>query len=220
MIQDVSNRQSKPTPQISPMAIQPWSFDSKAHELMDEVFSELERLIDNGGKLPTQTAQTKSTPSEHFPEDVFELTQAHPQENIPEIPPPDSQPTSTSSQITKVELSEITPLDTSESELTTSEEPEILTPILERHQNSGQFLDKILFVIALSSLVGVIWWLAEQAKLQFAFLQNLMGKPVATHKEISQSNSQFIEYMQRSLKVLHNQQKESEEKQNIQPDLG
>ena len=218
MIQDVSNRQSKPNPKISPTAIQPWSFDSKAHELMDEVFSEIESLIENGGKLPTQTIQPASPSLEHSDEDVFALTQTPQEDNVSEIPPLaplDSQSVSPSSQITKAVSTDIIPLDTSESELSAPEETEVFTPIIERNQNSGQYLDKILLVIAFSSLLAVTWWLASQGKLQFAFLQNFKGEPVPIPEETVQSNTQFIEYMQRSLKVLDQQQQEAEEEEKI-----
>ena len=218
MIQDVSNRQSKPNPKISPTAIQPWSFDSKAHELMDEVFSEIESLIENGGKLPTQTIQPTSPSLEHSDEDVFALTQTPQEDNISEIPPLaplDSQSVSPSSQITKAVSTDIIPLDTSESELTAPEETEVFTPILERNHNSSQYLDKILLVIAFSSLLAVTWWLASQGKLQFAFLQNFKGESVPIPEETVQSNTQFIEYMQRSLKVLDQQQQEAKEEEKI-----
>lgn len=218
MIQDVSNRQSQPNPKISPTTIQPWSFDSKAHELMDEVFSEIESLIENGGKLPTQTIQPASPSLEHSNEDVFELTQTPQEDSLPEITslaPLDSQCVSPSSQITKAVASDIIPLETSESELIISEETETFTPILERNRNSSQYLDKILLVIAFSSLLAVTWWLASQGKLQFAFLQNFRGESIPTQKEISQSNTQFIEYMQRSLTVLDQQQREAEEEEKI-----
>ena len=218
MIQDVSNRQSKPNPKISSTAIQPWSFDSKAHELMDEVFSEIESLIENGGKLPTQTIQPASPSLEHSDEDVFALTKTPQEDNVSEIPPLaplDSQSVSPSSQITKAVSSDIIPLDASESELTAPEETEIFTPILERSGNSSQHLDKILLVIAFSSLLAVTWWLARQGKLQFAFLQNLKGEPIPISEENFQSNTQFIEYMQRSLKVLDQQQHEAKEEEKI-----
>ena len=57
MSQNVSTNPKEREPSIAPTRIQPWSAEVEADKLMDELFSDIDQILDGGNRLPTETAQ-------------------------------------------------------------------------------------------------------------------------------------------------------------------
>src|SRR4028119_834121 len=54
MSQDVITNKRASQPLNAPASIQPWSADSEADKLMDELFSDIDRILEGGSRLPTE----------------------------------------------------------------------------------------------------------------------------------------------------------------------
>ncbi len=185
MSQDVSNQQSARKQLISSNStpVQPWSLESEADKLMDDLFYDLEQLLDRGYPLPKESVETDYSAVESESMIASETVAVSPQseaESVDDITqPPEAQD--------KLELAT----------------PATITSSQDR-EPPKRYWDKIIFVLALGSLSAVIFWLVKQDKLklpQFNF-QGLNLNFVTTDSVTSQEDAQFIEYMQRSLKVL------------------
>ena len=207
MTQDVSNQTNTNTisPRSSSIPIQPWSLTTKADELMEEVFAELDIILEHGSNLSNQTTPSPiKTPESLSVESALNS----------QVPPQNYHQDSPLAVVDAQETGEI-----KVSELTTKyKSSELLTHPFERiDDEEGSYLDKMLFILALGCLVSVIWWLVEQDKLQLAFLESLMGHQPTTTEEIkiSESDAQFIEYMQRSLDVMESRIAQRQEQQQV-----
>jgi hypothetical protein len=54
MSQEVSTNPRASKPLSSSKSVQPWSAESDADKLMDDLFSDIDRILDGGSKLPTE----------------------------------------------------------------------------------------------------------------------------------------------------------------------
>ena len=54
MSQDVSTNQRVIEPLTASPRIQPWSAESEADKLMDELFSDIDQMLEGSNKLPTE----------------------------------------------------------------------------------------------------------------------------------------------------------------------
>ncbi|NEO93100.1 MAG: hypothetical protein F6K56_23900 [Moorea sp. SIO3G5] len=165
-----------------PLPIQPWSVDAEADRLMDDLFGDLYQMIENGCELPTEPPEPDYVSLEPIAIPKIPISAAI----IPflESPLPSTQ-----------ELAETT---SSELQKTTAD-----TDSSTVADNSGRFLDKLLWTLALLSLSAItIMWLTSQGKLTWSWLNNLVALVSVQQGKVSEPDAQFINYMLRSLEVI------------------
>ncbi len=174
MSQDASKNQLAATNQ-------PWSVETDADTLMNDLFSDIDRILEGGSKLPTQTAQ---------PEYVSLQNIVVPAASLP--------PALRESSELLEQLSE----DTGETKVLTPEEQQ------EKSRSPGRqvtTVEKALFGTACASLVAVVAWLFIQNKLRLPFFAN-SSKEVAQISSI-QEEEPFAKYMRQSLDAIESQAK-------------
>ncbi|NEO74172.1 hypothetical protein [Moorena sp. SIO3H5] len=182
MSQDVITKEKSTERLNPPLPIQPWSVDAEADRLMDDLFGDLYQMIENGCELPTEPAEPDYVSLEPIAIPKIPIAGAI----IPflESPLPATQ-----------ELAETT---SSELQTTTAD-----TNSSAVADNSGQFLDKLLWALALLSLSAItMMWLTSQGKLTWSWLNNLVALVSVQQGKVSEPDAQFINYMLRSLEVI------------------
>ncbi len=186
MSQDVSTNQRAREPLTAPTSIQPWSAESDADKLMDELFSDIDRILEGGGKLPTEPVKPEyvSLKSIVIPQIAMPPAVMPPQELV-------QQPTTESTVVTPVE-----PLEKSVPHTASSPA-----------SRSGWSFEKLLLLllaagIAVSLVVTAILLLTSQQKLTWPWSLNLGDSSSAQNNPLSESDAQFVNYMLRSLDVI------------------
>ncbi|NET63926.1 MAG: hypothetical protein F6K63_05690 [Moorea sp. SIO1G6] len=182
MSQDVITKEKSTERLNPPLPIQPWSVDAEADRLMDDLFGDLYQMIENGCELPTEPPEPDYVSLEPIA--------------IPKIPIPGAIiPFLESPLPSTQELAETT---SSELETTTAD-----TNSSTVADHSGQFLDKLLWALALLSLSAItMMWLTSQGKLTWSWLNNLVALGSVQQGKVSEPDAQFINYMLRSLEVI------------------
>ncbi|MBD2577414.1 hypothetical protein [Oscillatoria sp. FACHB-1406] len=175
---------------------EPWSVEQDADSLMDDLFADLERLIEGGTQLPRETAAVESAP-------------------IPALTMPELAPLLVLENNAPVEESpaEVLPL-LPESRAEFREVPqsyEVTAPVARpKRRGSMQHLDKILFGVACVALLGAIAWLFSQGKInvkpltwpKFGAMRVETLSPQAEVVPVSEADAQFANYMLRSLNLI------------------
>ncbi|NEO46622.1 MAG: hypothetical protein F6K55_21845 [Moorea sp. SIO4A3] len=182
MSQDVITKEKSTERLNRPLPIQPWSVDAEADRLMDDLFGDLYQMIENGCELPTEPAEPDYVSLEPIAIPKIPISAAI----IPflESPLPSTQ-----------ELAETT---SSELQTTTADTNSSIVA-----DNSGQFLEKLLWALALLSLSAItMMWLTSQGKLTWSWLNNLVALVSVQQGKVSEPDAQFINYMLRSLEVI------------------
>ncbi|MFP4300189.1 MAG: hypothetical protein ACLFT0_20455 [Spirulinaceae cyanobacterium] len=173
-------KQQRTTPGSSSSPIQPWSVEREADRLMDDLFSDLDSLLDGANQLPTEPAQ---------PDYVCLKPVAIPSLDL------------TPSPVTEETITESAPPPNPSPAPKTSPAP--------KKRGIGRYLDKILFGVAFTSFLAVLGWLIVEGKIdiqrflpQSAPSSSLPQDAVATSGEI---DPEFVNYMLRSLELIENQ---------------
>jgi len=187
MSQNVSTNPKERDPLTAPTPIQPWSAEAEADKLMDDLFSDLDQILEGGNRLPTEPAK---------PEYVSLKPIAIPQITIPPaVKPPQDQlveqptPEPTDSKLTKAVETQVAPKSSSRP-----------------NRFSGSF-EKFLLLAGFAFLgVSLLLLLASKKKLTLPLLQWLKPAPSPSvqKSQVSQSDAQFSKYMLRSLEVIDN----------------
>ncbi|MGB3693142.1 MAG: hypothetical protein WA865_17215 [Spirulinaceae cyanobacterium] len=172
MSQDASKNQLSATNQT-------WSAETDADKLMNDLFSDIDRILEGGSKLPTQTAQP----------DYVSL------QNIV-VPAASLPPALRESSELLEQLSE----DTGKTEVLTPEEEKARSP-----RRQVTVVEKALFGTACASLVAVVAWLFIQNKLRIPFFAN--GSKEITQVSSVQDEDPFARYMKQSLDAIESQAK-------------
>ncbi len=174
MADEVINGTASPA-YLEPKVAEPWSIESEADHLMNDLFSDVDGILDGGSQLPTKPAQGNyvslrsvvpaelTMPSPSVPATGSVATQSSPK---PSTPPP-ARPSAKT----------------------------ILT----------QHLDKVFFAIACLSLVGVVVWLATQGKLNLQRFQPAVTstvEPGTSLADLPPEEAAFGQYMLRSLQAI------------------
>ncbi len=187
MSQDVSTNQGVIEPLTSSPPIQPWSAESEADKLMDELFSDIDRILEGGSKLPTEPAKPEyiSLKPIVIPQIAMSPIAVPPQELV-------QQPSTEPITVTSVEPSE-------------PREAQTASP---RTARSGWSFEKILLAGGIASLIfTVIVLLISQQRLSWPWSLNLTGSPSVPKSKLSEADAQFVSYMLRSLEVIDNKTK-------------
>lgn len=168
--------------------IQPWSAEAEANRLMDELFSDIDRVLDGSSKLPTEPVK---------PEYVSLQSLVMPQLPMPPAVIPSQellhQPSSEAIDIS------------SEESLAVAVSPQ---PASTQTKQRNWPFDKLLLMAGFMSLVGtIIVLLVNQQKLSLPDSLTLSAISSAPGREISGQEANFINYMLRSLEVIDNKVK-------------
>lgn len=173
--------------------IKPWSVEQDADALMDDLFSDFDRLLEGGTQLPRETVQFESSPlpSVVMPEIAAPLSLTSETSPAREVSP--------AASVAELEKEQVRP------------QPAIAQSkgTRQRKRGSMQHWDKILFGVACLALLGAIAWLVARGKLNFKpnFWQSFLNagvkqSPSSEIAALSESDAQFINYMLRSLDLI------------------
>ncbi len=159
------------------------SVETDADRLMDDLFSDIDRILDGGSRLP----------SEPIHPDYIALKSVV-------VPPIIMPPSANESAL--IAQNNLDPANGGNNFPPRYTIKNYLGKDLQE-KGWGTYLDKILFILACLSLVGVVGWLIYQKKIPLPFLAQNNPQSVANNStEISPEDQQFIAYMLRSLEVI------------------
>lgn len=188
MSQNVSTNPKEREPSIAPTPIQPWSAEAEADRLMDELFSDLDQILEGGNRLPTEPAQ---------PEYVSLKSIVIPQIPTPPavVPPPEK-------------LSETPSPESTESKLSERVETQVLAKSDSRPNRFSLSLERFLLLIGFVVLgLSIILLLVKQKRLTLPEWLKPTPTPTVQTSQVSESDAQFANYMLRSLEVIDNKNK-------------
>ena len=182
MSQDVSTNQGVREPLMAPPPIKPWSAESDADKLMDELFSDIDQILDGTSKLPTEPVKPEyvSLQSLVIPQITMPPAVIQPQELVPQPNP---------------EPSELKPVGSSEMVLAQTAN----TPAT----RSGWSFESFLWAAGIASLLGtIILLLIKQDRLTWPWSLNPVASSSTQNNQVADSDAQFGSYMLRSLDVI------------------
>jgi len=164
------------------------SVEADADRLMDDLFADLDRILDGGSRLPSEPIH---------PEYIALKSVVVP----PIIMPPPSHESALIAQNEQNRFSESSQINSQSNQKPPTNN---LNFYQLNQKESRNFIDKILFIIACLSLIGVVGWLIYQKKIPLPFLTKINPQTVTNNITISPEDQQFISYMLRSLELIEN----------------
>ena len=188
MSQNVSTNPKEREPSIAPTPIQPWSAEAEADKLMDELFSDLDQILEGGNRLPTEPAKPEyvSLKSIVIPQMPAPPAVVPPQENLSETPSPES----------------------TDSKLSPRVETQIVAQSDSRPNRFSLSLERLLLLVGFVVLgVSIILLLVKQKRLTLPEWFKPTATPTVQKSQVSESDAQFANYMLRSLEVIDNKNK-------------
>ena len=167
MTQDVSNNQRDSAPLANSTSIQPWSVDKYADQLMDDLFADIDRVLE-GGSISTPE-QPQSEYISLQPVQVSQVTLP------PSWVPPDEL---LQGQPDKLDN---TPRSIVQTPMALDISVEEIEPEGDKHRGEGKLFEKLLLGLALASAAAtLLLWRVSQGKLNWLF------SPPATVPPVSQ----------------------------------
>lgn len=196
MSQDISTKQQETEPLIAPTPIQPWSAETEADKLMDELFADIDQILEGGNRLPTEPVK---------PEYVSLKSIV-----IPQLPIPAAvKPTQESIEKVSPERTETKSIELSQKD----KEKEIAPLVSSEAERSSWSLAKLVLVTVLASGSFILLWLLiTQKKLTWPWLMNITASPTVPNRVVSQSDAEFAKYALRALEVIDNKTKANQQK--------
>ncbi|HEY9831191.1 MAG TPA: hypothetical protein V6D26_11475, partial [Stenomitos sp.] len=188
MSQNVSTNPKEREPSIGPTPIEPWSAESEADRLMDELFSDIDQILDGGNRLPTEPAK---------PEYVSLKSIIIPQLPKPSavVPPPDT-------------LSETSSPESTDSKLSARVETQVVATSNSRPNGFSLPLERLLLLVGFVVLgMSLILLLVKQKRLTLPEWLKPTPTPAVQTSQVSQSNDEFAEYVRRVLEKIDNENK-------------
>lgn len=166
-----------------------WSADRDADKLMDDLFADIDRILDGSSKLPTEPIKPEyvSLQSIVMPKIAIPHLVTIPQPSKPESSSKVSNATQETNQVKEVE----TPVTKSETNLETK-------------QSSG-FWEKLLIGVSLVSVgVTTALLMVSQKKVTFPFWQNFATAPATQTQTdlVLGVDAEFAKYALRSLEAI------------------
>ena len=190
MSQEVSTNPRANEPLTASNSIPPWSAEASADKLMDELFSDIDRILDGGSRLPTEPAKPEYVSLQPIviPQLAMPPAVIPPQE-LEEQPNPEPSETPTTP---------VAPLERLVDNTASA-------PI----KRSGWPIEKLLLALGITSLVVTLaLLLANQQKLTLPWSGNSSSSSsIGGDSQLSASDSQFVTYMLRSLQVIDHRSK-------------
>lgn len=179
MYQDLSNQQKSDRTSSTTIPVEPWSIEGDADQLMDELFSDLDRLLENGTQLPPEPTQPEYVSLQSVVVPPMSLPPVLRQsEDMEQVRSPQGPPTPSPVNTKRLKVKRVNP-----------------------NRGLVKHLDIILFGTACASLIAVILWLVSQEKLKLPLMVKLREDTIA-QTALSEADAQFINYMLRSLEVI------------------
>ncbi len=165
------------------MASEPWSTETYADKLMDDLFSDLDQILDTTGKLPEQPIQPTYISLQEIK--VAEVTM--PPAVIQNPPSPSVSATPVKTPRKKLKKSALVPVVSSQK-------------TVKSKWSFGEYLEKIIWIVTFLSLVGtLILWLVHEKKINWLFaLTNNTGQKT----QLSKNDQEFIKYMMESMENI------------------
>jgi hypothetical protein len=180
MSQDITSKPEASGQFYTNKSMETWSVESDADRLMDELFSDIDRMLEGGAKLKSESVQ---------PNYVSLQSVVVPAVVMPKIKPQGGS------------------LVHQSVESTSQEKRPQATFKAETKSQKNSHLDLILFGVASLGLLGAIAWLVTTGKLtipsQINFLPNLTE---SSSEPLSETDYQFVAYLQRSLELIDRKQ--------------
>lgn len=201
MSQEVSTNPRASKSLSSSKSVQPWSAESDADKLMDDLFSDIDRILDGGSKLPTEPVKPEYVSLQSIV--------------MPQLPTP--PPVMATQELVEpsYELSEVEQPEPVEATLVQTTTPTV-NPQAKR---SGWSLEKWLLaggIISLLVALGLL--LANQQKISLPGFLNFSGSS-STESQLPAGDSQFVNYMLRSLQVIENKSKTNQNTATANPNV-
>lgn len=188
MSQNVSTNPKEREPSIAPTPIQPWSAEAEADRLMDELFSDLDHILEGGNRLPTEPVK---------PEYVSLKSIVIPQVPTPPAVVPPSE-----------KLSETPSPESTESKLSERVETQVLAKSDSRPNRFSLSLERLLLLLGVIVLgMSIILLLVKQKRLTLPEWLKPTATPTVQQSQVSEADAQFANYMLRSLEVIDNKNK-------------
>ena len=185
MSQDLRTHQRISAPVAEPIPLQFWTINADADKLMDELFLEIDRMLDGYSKLPTSPVQPEylSLPPAQGTQMTLPLTVTALQEQLNQQP--SNPPNACLAPVEK---------DTGVAYSDKS---------LPQAVDSPRLFDKLLLGAVFGFMAATLSvWLASQYWLNRLLSQNPPSSPVAEKTQISKSDAEFIDYMHRSIAAI------------------
>ncbi|HEY9653178.1 MAG TPA: hypothetical protein V6C95_21145 [Coleofasciculaceae cyanobacterium] len=202
--QAITNQRVK-EPLTATTAIQPWSAESEANRLMDDLFSDIDRMLEGSSKLPTELVK---------PEYITLQSLVIPEIAMPPaVMPPQELVQQEDTELRATDLTEVTPVEPLESPVAPTATP--------RNRWFIWLLEKFLVIAGVGSFVVLgLLVLANQQKLPWLRSLDMAMSPSAGTVNISEADAQFINYMQRSLGVIDRKANEKQKTTAVANALG
>jgi len=180
MSQDVQTNQSVSDVLADSNPHQPWSADTYADQLMDELFSDIDRVLEGSSKLPSEPVKPEYVALQSL--------------KIPQITLPPA--VITSEELVKQQSAN--PVNASQN----PEDKGANRSAKSRGSGWGRWYNKLLLALAVASVGALlILWLAKQQKLNWLGALNPLSSANQT-TQLSAGDTQFMTYMLRSLDVI------------------
>lgn len=202
MSQNVSTNPKEREPLSAPAPLQPWSAEAEADKLMDELFGDIDNILEGSSRLPTEPAK---------PEYVSLKSIVIPQLTMPGA-------TSLSQKRQEQASSEPTDSDAlanlpESAPLSQTTETQVAPLANSRPTRLSVPWEKILLMLGLASVgVAGIVVLMNQKKLTWPWSPKPAAPPTVTGKSVSSSDAQFAEYMRRALDTIDKKTKANPQK--------
>lgn len=192
MSQEVSSNPRPRSVQGDRPPIKPWSAESDADKLMDELFSDIDRILDGGSKLPTEPVKPEyiSLQPIVIPPITTPPSVESPQEPAEEEVIPEPTPTLAQESVEPIQTSIV-------------HKPSPPLP-----KRSGWSFEKFLVAVGLASVIAtIVLLLANQKKITWPWTPQNAPSSSPKMGQLSGSDAEFVNYMRRSLDVLDNKSK-------------
>ena len=188
MSQNVSTNPKDSEPLTTPSSIQPWSAETEADKLMDELFSDIDRILDGSNRLPTEPAKPEYVSLKPIV--------------IPQLAAPGAvKPIPSTVKQSQEELSEQSSAELTESKPSESlVEAEVAAKSSSPREKSGWSFDRLLLLLGFVVLgASLILLFVSKKKLTLpSWLQPPIA-PSGQKSQVSAGDAQFAQYMLRSL---------------------
>jgi len=238
MDQDVDKRDKESGLKTDSIPMASWSMEQEVNGLMDDLFADIDHVLDRGGTLPKEPVQPESVSLEPLDIPSMKLPQAI-AENLAQISPelasltPIAQARNQTQTLTKVEEGQISPPGETRSQMELEEWPEDLNPIALQEEERlpvaapaptvQPWWDRWLLVgLGMAIALPLGWWISstqagQGLRQQFAqFLPSSQPSPEPMAPvdvpSTALADEEFANYMQRSLK-LKDQLSQTEDQQ-------
>ena len=202
MSEEVSTKQIAREQLTAPAPIQPWSAESEADKLMDDLFSDIDRILEGGTKLPTEPAKPEYVSLQSIV--IPSITTSEGETRAPE----------------EEQKSGIKPVDEAKSGelLQTNESPTVSSEA----KSSSWSWEKLLWTVGLVSLAATLLLLlvSQDRRTWLQLKLSKMGVLPAQKTQLSESDAQFIQYALRSLNVIERKTEANKKKTKATDDGG